>query len=103
MLPICLYPLYIDDRVTMAIGSRMLTSMTVAIGIEQANVLRNIRKKLAVNGSIKVNDDMEVATGDGVAEGRIKDFVSAIRAFTHKLEIAPCEVILYIAADSLVT
>nr|GEV35918.1 hypothetical protein [Tanacetum cinerariifolium] len=41
MLPICLYPLYIDDRVTMAIGSRMLTSMTVAIGIERANVLRN--------------------------------------------------------------
>ncbi|PWA49195.1 B-block binding subunit of TFIIIC [Artemisia annua] len=47
------------------------------------------------------NDDMEVATGDGVSEERIADFVPAIRAICDRLEKAHDEVILYIAADSL--
>ena len=38
------------------------------------------------------DDDMEVATGDGVSEERITDFVPAIRAICDRLEKAHGEV-----------
>lgn len=49
------------------------------------------------------DDEMEVATGDGVSEERITDFVPAIRAICDRLEKSHGKVILYIASDSLVT
>lgn len=49
------------------------------------------------------NDDKEVATGDGVSEERIADFVPALRAICDRLEKANGKVILYISANSLIT